>query len=135
MVGTWSVLTPSVFRVFTFDSICSSSLNYSRYNSWRGKLEVNAMKSPFLNSALVSIIIAVIDMSNVARAGFIVDDQEFLELQFTRGQTVAEVASVISGNSSFAGYSLATDIDMAKLYSMALATAFTLLWFVQIRDS
>lgn len=73
------------------------------------------MSFKFLKTALISLILS---FSTASNAGLIIGNQEFLELGVTTGMTVAQVEAMIAGDASLSGYSLATDVDAAALYSI-----------------
>ncbi len=53
-----------------------------------------------------------------ANAGLIMGSQEFLDLGKTVGKTAAEVQEMINSDSSLAGYTVATDMDIASIHGV-----------------
>lgn len=79
------------------------------------------MKSMLLRSLWFALSLFV--MSN-ASAGLIIGNKEFLEIEVTKGLSVAGVESLIASNSMYNGYELATDVDMAMLWNSLPNTTY-----------
>ena len=60
-------------------------------------------------------------ISGWVNASLVIGNQEFLDLGLTKAKTVAEVEAMIASDSSLAGYTVATDLDAAMIWSSLLS--------------
>ena len=65
-----------------------------------------------------AIAASLITTFSTAQAGIIIGNYEYLELDLTKNRTVAEIQAMINSDMTYAGYEIATDVEVAELWSL-----------------
>lgn len=71
-----------------------------------------------MNKFISCITGLILLVSSVANASIVINGKEYLDLNLTNNKTVAEVQSMIAGDNQYDGYQIATDVEVAELYSL-----------------
>lgn len=71
-----------------------------------------------MKTLLLTLLGSLLFAFNVSAASLIINDKEYLSLDLTNYKTVAEVEALIASDPLYAGFELATDVDMAEIFSL-----------------